>query len=75
MSDLKHDIPLYCVSSLHSLSTYNWRKFGDPAKSRRFQSSAVIYLREEGLFECTVTYENQTLKSQLFDVTMDLCKF
>ena len=45
-------IPLYCVSSQHSTTTYHWEKLGETEKL--FPSTPVIYVDEVGLFQCKV---------------------
>ena len=43
-------IPLYCVSSQHSTTTYRWEKLGETEKLS--PSTPVIYVDEVGLFKC-----------------------
>ena len=45
-------IPMYCVSSHHSTTTYHWEKLGETERS--FPSTSVIYVDEVGLFQCKV---------------------
>ena len=45
-------IPLHCVLSRHSTTTYHWEKLGETEKL--FPSTPVIYVNEAGLFQCKV---------------------
>ena len=47
-------IPLYCISTLHSISEYFWKMLGDEEKE--FPPSCVIHVnvKEVGMFQCVV---------------------
>ena len=69
VKDVREPVILYCICSLHSLASYKWEKIGEPQRS--FPSTSVLYIREGGLFSCTVESRGQVKKSRLIDVSIE----
>jgi len=44
-------VALYCISSNHGACIYEWKKLG---ANHVYPSSAIIYVNEGGLYQCTV---------------------
>lgn len=69
VQDIRTPVILYCVCSLHSIARYKWEKLGEP--ERKFASTAVLYLAEEGLFTCTAEAGGRMRKSHMIDVSIE----
>ncbi len=66
----KEPLPIYCISTHHATATYRWRKLGEPDK--RFPYTAVIYVNEIGIYQCSVTCEREqtTIESVAVSVSV-----
>ncbi len=52
----KGPLPIYyCIGTHHATATYQWRKLGEPDKKLPY--TAVIYVNEIGIYQCSVTCE------------------
>ena len=64
---------LYCLSSSHGRCKYEWKMFGYPSKV--FPSTPVVYVKQQGLYMCTVLHKDYSEPSKVIEVKLDVGKF
>lgn len=67
-----HDpIPLCVIPSCHSLSTeYKWLLLGYPESLLGFPSSPVVFVHQEGVYQCTITCGERSVTPHLMTVKL-----
>ena len=66
LQSLKRAVPLCCLSSHHSESTYTWKCLEQP--STQYPSSPILHVKKAGTYKCTVYWGDQQTASHLFVV-------
>ncbi len=64
---LRDPIPLVCLATQHASASYEWTKVGT---LDTFPSTAIVFIREVGLYKCSVTCRDKRADSLVMSVEL-----
>ena len=62
---------LYCLPSVHPECTYHWIKIGE---KKAFPSTPFVFVNKAGHYQCTISFANKKLQSNVITVQVDVGK-